>query len=487
MISKNKTLSLFFSLDPNEQQRFFSFLTSPYFAEKSKLAELFRFLVSAQPNQTGAQPAQFESDIFSVETIKWEICEALFPGDKYDDQTVRHVLSAFQKVMEKFLALEQYLKSPFQQKLYLLRQLREKGQSKAYEYSLRQTQNILETHPYRARDYHQWHYQLEEEYSHYLDEKKSRTFSSNLQSEINSLDQYYLLNKLKYACNILNNRNIVDFDYEMPLLDEIYAYLENNTVENSPAILVYAEIYSAFRNPAQEDHFTSAMAALEAHGNKFPPEEARDMYAFAQNYCIMKINQGKKEYLSHIFSLYKTVLSREIILERGLLSPWDFKNIVVTGLRREAYDWVEDFIETYKDKIPSEFQENAYTYNRARLHFYRREYSQTLRLLQQVEYEDVFYNLDSKVMLLKIYYELRELASLDSLIDSFRIFLRRNKLISEHHRTNYLNLVKYVRKMSRIRPGDFRKLKNIKENLSKVEQIADLDWLNEQILSLEGR
>ena len=52
-------------------------------------------------------------------------------------------------------------------------------------------------------------------------------------------------------------------------------------------------------------------------------------------------------------------------------------------------------------------------------------------MLLKVEFNDVYYHLDSKSLLMKVYFELDEYDAFSSLVDAFKIYLRRNQTISE--------------------------------------------------------
>ena len=109
--------------------------------------------------------------------------------------------------------------------------------------------------------------------------------------------------------------------------------------------------------------------------------------------------------------------------DKGELLPWDYKNMVAAGLRCEAYAWVAEFLQVYNEKLPAGFRENALHYNLAKLAFAKQNYKKVLENLQNVEYEDVFYALDSRWTLIKTYYHLDEYDATEAQIDTFRIFL----------------------------------------------------------------
>jgi len=87
-------------------------------------------------------------------------------------------------------------------------------------------------------------------------------------------------------------------------------------------------------------------------------------------------------------------------------------------------------------------------------------------------------------MLLKTYYELGEDLALDSLIDSFRIYLLRNKFISKDVRQQYMKVLRFVRKMFYLSPYDEVAVQKLKEELAGASNLADKAWLMEKVREL---
>src|SRR5690606_12553717 len=127
--------------------------------------------------------------------------------------------------------------------------------------------------------------------------------------------------------------------------------------------------------------------------------------------------------------------------------PSNYKNIVTLGIRLKEFDWTDRFIEKYKETLAPQFRQNAYTYNLASYYVGKKEYKSALKLLQKVEFVDVFYHLDAKAMMLRMYYELDDTEALESLMQTFKAYLNRNKLISNYQNEVYLNLIKYTQKV----------------------------------------
>jgi tetratricopeptide (TPR) repeat protein len=233
-------------------------------------------------------------------------------------------------------------------------------------------------------------------------------------------------------------------------------------------------------------HYFKLKSLLKEHGLKFPKQEALQLYYSAINYCIRRINKSDQKFLEESFQLYNELVENEIIFINDELSPWDFKNIIVLALRLGKYNWTEGFILNYNHKLPETSRENAVTYNLAQLYFYQKQYEKVIEQLQNVEYEDVSYNLNSKSMLIATYYEMDEIEPLYSLFESFRAYLNRHKDISNERRKLYSNLIRITKKLTKLSPGDAKSLEKIKTEMTQTKNIASANWLKEKISELEG-
>ena len=89
-------------------------------------------------------------------------------------------------------------------------------------------------------------------------------------------------------------------------------------------------------------------------------------------------------------------------------------------------------------------------------------------------------------MLMAIYYETDEIEPLFSLFDSFRIFLRRNKKISQKDKKLCINLIKFVKKLTRLNSRDKQEILKLKEEVNDSGGVASETWLREKIAELEG-
>ena len=243
---------------------------------------------------------------------------------------------------------------------------------------------------------------------------------------------------------------------------------------------------NSLTKPDNQEHYRLLTLLIQMHEQSISQPVLKDVYSFAMVYCISMINYGRTEYQRRLFELYTRALPLGLMLKRGELSAWDYKNIVTVALRVGENKWALGFINNQKIFIPERERQNAYTFNLARYYFFERKFDKVLPLLQDVKYNDIFYQLDSKTTLMKTYFELGEYLTLMALKESFRILLRRKKLISEQNRVNYMNFIRFIVKIYRLDVKDKPKLHALQKAINEATNVADKGWLLEKMAELAG-
>lgn len=84
-------------------------------------------------------------------------------------------------------------------------------------------------------------------------------------------------------------------------------------------------------------------------------------------------------------------------------------------------------------------------------------------------------------MLLKTYFELEEYLALDSLVDSFRIYLRRSSKIPKEVKQQYMNVLRFAKRLSTLHPGDQKGVLRVKNQVVNCKALAAKRWLMEKI------
>ncbi len=469
----NKLTSILQTFTAQELKRFKKWLISPFHNEQPMLPVLFG-LLAADIKKYG-----------QVKMDKHLLWKKLGIEGDYNDIKFRRYCSDLVIQAEAFLAYQAYQSDALNQPLFLLEGIARRKLKTLYNTALTNAQTEQNQAIHQNAEFFHAQFRLEL-MRHELKQGIGREGNWEiLTTALERLDEYYIAEKLKYYCNWLNYQTVLQSaqSREFRFLPQLITYLNELPDEQLPPLIaVYLRIIATLTQTETQEHYQHLKTLLQQYASLFPHNEAWTMYGYAQNYCIRQINTGNSGYLTELFELYQNALERELIFTDGQLSPWHYKNIVVVALRLKAYQWVEQFIEKYRTYLPEKFANNAYIYNKAKFHFHKGEYGMVIELLREVAYQDVFYELDSRAMLLKTYYETNEIDALLSLLFSFRMFLRRKKGISEHHRTNYLNLVRFTEKIIALPPNpNSEKIDRIKQQIRKTGNVADANWLKEKL------
>jgi hypothetical protein len=122
-------------------------------------------------------------------------------------------------------------------------------------------------------------------------------------------------------------------------------------------------------------------------------------------------------------------------------------------------------------------------FNRARVSLFKKDYSGLIDMLNEVEFDDLVYTLDSKLMLIIAFYELGNKDLVTSSVNAFKIFLVRHKNIPDQYKLIFGTFNSYVEKMIKAEYSK-KKLEKLREDLEKDKSVASKNWLMEKINNL---
>lgn len=425
-----------------ELNHFQDFIHSPFFNKHPKVKDLVDHLCALAPEFEGEQ------------LERKMVFEMLYPGTPYREQRFKDLLSQTMKLFRSFLAFYELKNNEFRIGTALLDAYRDRSMESAYQKQYKALGKMVRKREEKLQEIHLKELELRESFITWQNSRSSRSIEDSMQLASDQLDTFYLFSKLKYGVEMANRQGVVAQEFNTGMLDSVLGHLEKHPqiTEIHPEIRIYQLIYRTFTSENPDPEFQKLMDVLKAKSSGFPRPEVREMYGYASNFCIRQVNKGKRQYLSTLFELYKWALAQGAVYQSdGWLLQWDYKNIVSASLKVGEVEWCRQFIDAYRDRIAPEFRDNAFTYNLASFHFEQQDYGRALRMLQEVEFSDVFYALGSRVILLKSYYEMGDLDALGSLCDAFKIYLKRNKTLSRLQFNIYFNLVSFAKKTADLR------------------------------------
>lgn len=467
----SKLIQLLQTFDTQELRAFKDFVASPFYNKNRELMDFYDYLKKIAP-------------AFPEKKIqKEQVYKTLFPGKKYDDKHFKYLMSFLLKLGEEYIGLRKYQKEETLKSYHVLEACLDRNLDKSYQNIYRKAREKVNNNPLRDTVYYYQEYLLADLADRHFSKLNVRKLNEKLQLAADYFDLYFLSKKLKYSCEMLDFQNFFSIDYQQHLVEEISNYLKHKKHDDVPVIAIFYQVFLALTEENKKEHFDKLKALMEQYESYFTAFEMKRIYIHALNYCIRKIRQREDQYVEEALDLYMIGIQKKYLFDGAYLTPFSYKNIVKLGLRLQRYEWTEEAIKKYNHVLEENFRTNALNYCLADLYYHKGEFEAAMEHLRNVEFTDIFFTLDAKIMLLKIYYDKDAEEALHSLLASFKIFIKRNKLISNKVQATYQN---FILLLGQLMKRNQQKLPAIKQKILDSELLTDRNWLLQVVERLEG-
>ena len=295
----------------------------------------------------------------------------------------------------------------------------------------------------------------------------------------------YLIFKMKYY-NYLHkldteklNQFIEKFESSINL--EIFiSYLESSASPHKDIVLIYYYCTRFLSSPGDIIYYKRARTLLLNNRDRFSRNEIINLYLTFNGYCIVRIRAGEQSYYNELFELYEEMLDENLVMGEGEESMHItiFNNIVSLAIRLNKLSWAKNFIEKYSGYLMPEFRETMVNFAYAQYYFSEKQFEKALAFIGKVNFENYYLKSGSRVLQLKIYYELGYTESFFSLYDSLKHYLSHDKLIPADKKQSDTELVSSIGKLYRLKlewtPHNFEA---VDETIRKEKPGPDKTWL----------
>jgi hypothetical protein len=470
---ENSVVKILSTFSRKEMTYFAEFAHSPYFNKHEGVKMLVKYLSEVFPK-------------FGDTTCSRRILLDKFSDITGGDFTKLALLFTYiQRLLEKFLAQEIWEEQKDFAALLTARHLRKK---KIFNAASKVLSAATPADP-----------ALEAKFFNELDrlavETQSHQKSEFLWQKQPSLDAAFLAEKMRDACELLLRGRLLKM--ESANLEQHFAVREIRDHPEKYAPFSVIEIYRLVFEMVLADspeYYQKVKLALTSGASHLPFEDLQNVSNYLQNFCVSRINQGSQDYHRELFDLYKVQLEKELIYENGFLNEWHYKNIAAVAIRLGEKGWVKNFLEAYRKKLRPEVAQDAFALSLASFFYSESKLAEVLDLLLKIETNDPNYTLESKVLLLRAYFDLEEFEALFSLCDSFSRFVQRNKLLSESRKEGYLNLLKFTKKIARLKAATgYSKKEEVQSAAAKIKlelrqsrTVFIGNWLQQKLGELEA-
>lgn len=468
-MQNTKLYLLLQSFSPQEIQRFQLYLKSPFFNTDNSLFDLFETIRPYLHSRNHEIP---EANIIWA-TWKNNV--------KFNNlQFNKHCSYLYQYAID-FISLHQLKNKTNALPIQFLQLLNQRRLTGLFEFhaarlkpQLNKNKEDLDLQFIERFNYHQ-------QINLHQEILQSRQQQLNTSDVLNSLEEFYIYEKLKYWSAANHYKKLFDEPVTIQWEDFLLNWINESSLKNE-YIEIYRQILLMQLSADTQPHYEWLKQILLKSKNNLNKITQKEILLFLINYCIAQINSSNTKYYEELFKIYKLALKQQLLIQKKVMSPWDFKNIISVALQLQEISWTEKFIKTYSLLLPKDELNNAYNYNLAKVFFIQKKYKESLQLLQQVAYTDLFYQLDIKVMQAKTMYELNEWDTLEDLINNLKKMLTRKRKLSAHYQNIYRKFTIYFQPL--LKSISKKEAQAILKKLELDTQVPDKNWLIEKLNSI---
>ncbi len=476
---KSRLVQLLKSLSSSELNRFEEFIFSPFFNKNKIVKSLFDCLKKHSPDYLSG-------------CSKHEIFSKLFPGEQYNDEKIRNVMSDLFNLSKKFIIYINFEKDPFNSKKHLLKELHIRGLDRIFKGELEKSSVLLDSSHVKNEKYYFKQFvfnsinRINIEYK--ISKGEIATYFNELNSEMELFINYVLIKMLEYYSLIAAEERRMNVKLEKHLYNEIMEYLNINIdkYKNVPAIPIFYNLLLLNENLDEEKHFARLQLILEKNPGFEYKNDFKIAHHYLHNYCNLKCSGMESEFSPTCFKMMQNLITKnKFPIDNQYISDNTYICLISAGLEANELSWVENFADNFKDKLPPSGKENAYLYSKAQIDFYNHNYKSSLGILSKIKCSNFYYYIRTYNLMLKCYFELGDSDVVLSLISSFKKYLDRNKNIPEYIKEKYYNFIKYVNNLCTVSETGNDLLDNgfsLKQLQSN--NVENKNWLLEKIAEL---
>lgn len=467
-----------------EMNEFEKMINSPFFNNNIVVSNLFKVLKKYHPDFSDSEISK--QLLFRLATKK----------NKYNDKLFRKYLSLINKLAEEYLFILNSRSNLPAKEIKILEQMSQRNTDDAYKRKLNSLKKLFSNKKIiDLSDFYLLHnlFVIEHNYNNSHNNIVSLRecgynsyinliyyFIFNSISIINQLESdVYSFEDINYVSNI---GEIID----RTILENMINALKKITSPKDKYLNLFLDLTLNDLKMNSSDSGINAYRDLFNLINIYQKRLSRDvLFYYMQRmivFCTLENVKGKYDLTKEIFENYKFQFKNNLftLYTSDKLDFLNFRLIINSALKNNEFEWAEEFIMDNINKVKEDSRTNILNYAKAVMCFYKNEFTESLNFISNIKHELLPITLDMYILKIKIFYRLGYLDSVRSQTDSFRHFIKNNKLISDYHKVTLLNFLKFFKTILRLSvKADKIRLNEVIDQIKSSKDTKERKWMLE--------
>jgi len=460
------------SLSKEEFTGLNEFLLSPYL-NKNKQVILFYYFLSAK---------QVHPDYSKIQ--REEVFEYVYKGQEFNLDKYLKLCSDFVKALENFLICELRSDRDLMNKRRLLEISGSRNLQKTFSKYSGELNHKFNSEFNKDLDFYLTEYECKVESVMYNFSSKNFNLEKAL-LEINEIINIVIVHsKLELMIklfHITERKNRIWFDKET--LN--FAERNKNSLQlRHPMIYLRYLILKMFSD-SDAVVYKQIKSFVSKNENKFSKDNLRYVYDKMITFCNLN---GTDEFKSEEFKIIKSLDKNSLIAcGNDNIDYVYFLKVVDTSLSENDSYWAESFVNKYNEKLEPEFSQSSLNLAMASVLIYRHKYKEALDHVSKVDFLNDFFYLSSKSMSLIIFYELKDLQSVNYVLDAFSVYLNRNKHKKDFDFISYKSFLTVYKQILSFTTKNKKSTdkKSLFDKINNDQTLLNKDWFLRKLASIE--
>ena len=476
-----KVLRILSLLDKKTYKLFLKFLDSPYLNTNKKLYDFALYLFKFYP--------AFESKSLSKENLD----DFLFPGTGYNRKRITDYLSDLNKKLELFMKIETLKASESIQKNVLIDAFDSPGFYDLFYKEIRRNTEQLKDGKVKGPNKYRLIAELGERLLFHPEffAKKNDEEHELLMDVMENLDMDFAFSKLRLITFFYSKKEFLTAEYSPNFLDRVLELSNSEFSRKHIGFKIYLDLLSLQKTSGDCVMFNKVSKLFFQNSQMLSVGDQKNIFICLANYCVKSINLELEGFVhDELLNLYDNALGKKILIYNGQLSDSTFNNIVIAAIRAGRFGYANSFIENYKQYLGDKIRTTAVRYCKAIISYHQKNFDEAIGWLDGAnKHSEIRYKIQWRYLFVKIYFEKNKEGGwttyelLESFLESFSIFLRRNEELSSNKKSTYMDFLKFTKQLMKYHPwgrydqADIEKLRGTIKNSSTIGK----KWLLEQL------
>ncbi len=259
------------TLSKPEMKRLKEFVHSPFFRASKTERDLFDFIYKYAPD--------FEHKKFTQE----QASKYVFADANHDDSAIIKVQSRLFKLVEQFIYYYFSNKDLPNVEIALMRFYDKKNLSAQMESTYKKALKKQQSLPHKNPTYFYNQLIIEKQYNSFLAGKFEDGKNTHYQQVMEKLDGFYLMEKLIHMCQVSNTEKVKNQKYEIALMDEVLAFLNQSNYKDTPIIMIWHTALLLLQSDDKYEHYYRLKTLLVEHDALLNQTDKRVLYTYLEN------------------------------------------------------------------------------------------------------------------------------------------------------------------------------------------------------------